>query len=112
MYHNHNNWKGEDILLHNFWIFRNPPFVHSFTIIAHSNSFGFKRVILVLRIGAACAPWLAAAAGADAAGRTDPVAVGMKDGSRRGDAAGEEEGLCLRKQEATAPKAPEHLEEN
>lgn len=68
-------------------------------------------LVPVLRSGAACAPWLAAAAGgADAAGRTAPVAVGMRSGSRQGDAAGEKEGLCLRTQGATDLTAPERLE--
>lgn len=67
-------------------------------------------VVPVLKSDAACAPWLAAAAGADAAGRTTPVAVGMRSGSRRGGAAGEKEGLCLHTQGATDLTAPGHLE--
>ena len=68
-------------------------------------------VLPVLRSVAACAPQLAAAAvGAAAAGRTGPAAAGMRSGSRRGDAASEEEGLWLRKRAATAPIAPERLE--
>lgn len=67
-------------------------------------------ILPVLRSGAACAPWLAAAAaGADAAGRRAPVAVGMS-GSRRRDAADEREGLCLRTLGATGLTAPERLE--
>lgn len=68
-------------------------------------------VVPVLKSDAAYAPWLAAAAGADAAGRTTPVAVGMRSGSRRGDAAGEKEGLCLRTQGATDLTAPGRLEQ-
>lgn len=54
---------------------------------------------------------VAAAAGADAAVRTAPVAVGMRIESRPGDAAGEEEGHGFRTQEAKDLTAPEHLEE-
>lgn len=67
-------------------------------------------ILPVLRSGAACAPWLAAAAGADAAGHTGPVAEGMKSGSRQDDAAGEKEGLFLRTQEATDLTVPERLQ--
>lgn len=63
----------------------------------------------VLKSGAVCAPWLAAAVGAAAAGHIGPVAVGMRNGSRLGDAAGEGEGLCFRIQGATDLTAPEHL---
>lgn len=59
---------------------------------------------------AACAPWLAAAAGAAAAEHTGPVAVGMRSGSRQGDATGEEEGLDCRIPGATDLTAPEHLQ--
>ena len=74
---------------------------------------GWVILVLPVRSDVACAPWLAAAAaaaGADAAGRTGPVAVGMRSGSRRGDAAGEKEGPCLRTQGATDLTAPERLE--
>lgn len=63
----------------------------------------------VLWSGAACAPWLAAAAAAGA-GHTAPVAVGMRSGSRRGGAAGEEGGPGLRTQEAIDLTAPKRLE--
>lgn len=68
-------------------------------------------VLPVLRSVAACAPWLAAAAaGAAAAERTGPAAVGMRSGSRQGDAAGEEEALGCRTRGATDLTAPEHLQ--
>lgn len=67
-------------------------------------------VLPVPRSGAACVPWLAAAVGAAAAGHIGPVAVGMRSGSRPGDAAGEGEGLCLHIQGATDLTAPEHLQ--
>lgn len=68
-------------------------------------------VLPVLRSVAACAPWLAAAAGAAAAEHTGPAAAGMRSGSRQGDAAGEEEGLGCRIRGATDLTAPEHLQE-
>lgn len=73
---------------------------------------GWVILVLPVRSDAACAPWLAAAAaaGADAAGRTGPVAVGMRSGSRQGGAAGEKEGPCFHTQGATDLTAPEHLE--
>ena len=71
---------------------------------------GWVVLVLPVKSDAACAPWLAAAAGADAAGRTGPVAVGMRSGSRRGGAAGERGGLCLRTRGATDLTAPERLE--
>lgn len=72
-------------------------------------------VILVIAVpvpwsGVACAPWLAAAAGA--AGHITPVAVGKRSGSRQGDAAGEEGGPGPRTQEAIILTVPKHLEQD
>lgn len=53
-------------------------------------------VLLVLRGGVACAPWLAAAAW-----HNSPVVVGKRSGGRLGGAVGEEGGLWLRTQGAT-----------
>lgn len=68
-------------------------------------------ILLVLRGIVACAPCLAAVAGAGAAGCTAPAAGGTRCVSRLGGAAGEEEGLWLHTPGAKDPTAPEHLEE-
>ena len=119
-----NSSKEEGNTLHKFTIFQHVLilFISKFCLkcIKHVTDFRHKPVskcfwvipasaLLVLRGGAACVPWHAAAA----AGRIAPVhpAVGMWSGSRLGGAAGEGDGLWLRTPGTTDLTVPEHLEE-
>lgn len=73
--------------------------------------FSLQIIVLVLglpvpKTAAACVLWLAVGAAGAAAERTGHVAVGMKNESRRGDAADEKRGLFLHTQAATSLAAP------